>query len=137
MINGLKQGVYLANVTGRNFSKTVRLVNNACISNELNISYIGHESLLLKNKTTKSTNINSFLNYFSGDLLFFKKAYKGDYIRIVTDIPHFSKLLILILLNVKILKIIIMLPKNRFTKTGWLKTLRQLHIGMGIVFLIF
>ena len=90
MINGLKQGVYLANVTGRNFSKTVRLVNNACISNELNISYIGHESLLLKNKTTKSTNINSFLNYFSGDLLFFK-AYKGDYIRIVTDIPTSSK----------------------------------------------
>ena len=88
-ISGVHQGMYLLNVTGKNYSFSTKFACNSNSPGNISVESITMLSASITSPLKSSANIID-LPYSTGDRLLFKSS-SGRYSTIVTDIPNSSK----------------------------------------------
>jgi len=89
-ITGLKQGVYLINISGKDFFYTSKIISRNSLNGVAQLQYIGSEQQEVVIKNTKSTKGIVVMDYTAGDNLIFT-GYAGNFNVIVNDVPTESK----------------------------------------------
>ncbi len=90
-INGVKQGMYLVRVSGKNFNYSTKLLSNSFFENDINISYTSFEPQTGGSKL-KNSQTTVEMTYENGELLQYKGT-TGTYTNFIMDRPNKSKTL--------------------------------------------